>query len=221
MRRTSEAEQPAGTDAPAMREHLVRWEAAADRIMLILGLAQIPILIALALTEPAGSTEQALWIGFASITAVSLADLGLRISLSRRRLDFLIERRALIVLAAAPALRPLTLVCFLVRLLPLFQRRAFEGALLAAAFTVFTGGALVMWAERSGPGPIDDWGTALWWALATITTVGYGDVVPVTTVGRIVGALVMLIGIGIFGVLTASVAAWFVEGGRARRRGED
>lgn len=53
---------------------------------------------------------------------------------------------------------------------------------------------------------------ALWWALVTMTTVGYGDMFPVTAAGRISAAILMLLGIGLLAVVTASVAAHFVEG---------
>ena len=51
---------------------------------------------------------------------------------------------------------------------------------------------------------------ALWWAYVTITTVGYGDKFPVTTEGRIIGAVLMTGGVGLFGTFTAYVASWFV-----------
>jgi voltage-gated potassium channel len=51
----------------------------------------------------------------------------------------------------------------------------------------------------------------VWWALATVTTVGYGDVVPRSVAGRAVAAVVMLVGIGVFALLTAAVAATFVK----------
>lgn len=51
---------------------------------------------------------------------------------------------------------------------------------------------------------------AVWWAYATVTTVGYGDRFPVTTEGRLVGAVLMIAGIGVYGVIAGSVAAWFV-----------
>lgn len=51
----------------------------------------------------------------------------------------------------------------------------------------------------------------IWWALMTITTVGYGDFFPVTTAGRIVGGLLMVVGIGFVATLTASVAAHFMD----------
>jgi voltage-gated potassium channel len=52
---------------------------------------------------------------------------------------------------------------------------------------------------------------ALWWSLSTMTTVGYGDRYPVTTEGRVVGAALMVLGVGLFGVLTAFLASRFVR----------
>jgi voltage-gated potassium channel len=54
-------------------------------------------------------------------------------------------------------------------------------------------------------------GTGIWWAIVTSTTVGYGDVAPESIPGRIVGVILMLLGIGIVGTLAASIAAHFIE----------
>ena len=51
---------------------------------------------------------------------------------------------------------------------------------------------------------------ALWWGIVTLTTVGYGDVYPVTPEGRIAAAILMLLGIGLFGVLTATVTSYLI-----------
>lgn len=51
---------------------------------------------------------------------------------------------------------------------------------------------------------------AIWWAYVTITTVGYGDKFPVTTEGRIIAAILMTAGVGLFGTFTAYIASWFV-----------
>jgi len=49
---------------------------------------------------------------------------------------------------------------------------------------------------------------ALWWAMETISTVGYGDIHPVTTGGRVVAVVLMVLGIGLIGIITATVVAW-------------
>jgi voltage-gated potassium channel len=63
-----------------------------------------------------------------------------------------------------------------------------------------------------------DIGTSLWWALQTVTTVGYGDVVPSQTGGRIIGAALMLQGVGFITVVAAAVTAALIEQGRQRQQ---
>lgn len=60
----------------------------------------------------------------------------------------------------------------------------------------------------------------LWWAVQTVTTVGYGDEVPTSVGGRLVAAVVMLVGIGFLTVVTASITAVFVESARRRLQGD-
>jgi voltage-gated potassium channel len=62
--------------------------------------------------------------------------------------------------------------------------------------------------------------TGLWWAVQTVTTVGYGDDVPNNAEGKVIAAIVMVTGIGFLSVVTASISAAFVESAR-RRRGDD
>ena len=66
---------------------------------------------------------------------------------------------------------------------------------------------LVMSAERGHNSELDSFPDALWWSIATVTTVGYGDVVPVTHVGRAFAYVLMIGGIGLFGALTANFAS--------------
>ena len=74
---------------------------------------------------------------------------------------------------------------------------------VAAAFTV---------AEDVGVnGRVHSFFDALWWALATITTVGYGDIFPVTVAGRIVGGFTMIVGISTFALVTAKIAQFLVR----------
>ncbi len=57
-------------------------------------------------------------------------------------------------------------------------------------------------------------GSGLWWAIETVTSVGYGDIVPVTAAGRIVASLVMLLGIGFLTVITAAITSSFIAQSR-------
>jgi voltage-gated potassium channel len=67
----------------------------------------------------------------------------------------------------------------------------------------------------------DGLGDALWWAVQTVTTVGYGDVVPEQVSGRLIGAALMLQGIALLTVITASVTATLIEQARQRRQTPD
>jgi voltage-gated potassium channel len=70
----------------------------------------------------------------------------------------------------------------------------------------------VLDAERGHPGAsINDFGNALWWAVSTISTVGYGDRIPVTVTGRFVATGLMIGGIALLSVVTASIASWLLE----------
>lgn len=70
----------------------------------------------------------------------------------------------------------------------------------------------VLDAERNAPrATITTFGDAVWWTLSTISTVGYGDLYPVTTEGRLVASMLMIAGIALLGVITGSFATWFVD----------
>jgi voltage-gated potassium channel Kch len=77
------------------------------------------------------------------------------------------------------------------------------------------GGVLV---RLSDPSSIQSLASGFWWSLQTVTTVGYGDVVPASSFGRFTAAIVMLVGLSFLSVTTAAVTNAFVEAS-ARRRG--
>jgi voltage-gated potassium channel len=92
-----------------------------------------------------------------------------------------------------------------------FGARKFHIVVLFAAATVTLGAAGVFVFESGKNRTIGSFGDALWWAIVTATTVGYGDVSPVTTEGRVIAVLLMVTGIGVIGIFTATVASFFFE----------
>lgn len=80
---------------------------------------------------------------------------------------------------------------------------------------------LVTLAETHARGStIHNFGQGMWWAIVTVTTVGYGDKYPVTGFGQGVAVFLMLLGIGLIGVLTATIASFFVEESKGKREDE-
>lgn len=118
-----------------------------------------------------------------------------------------------------PALRPLRLLR-LVTLLRILRRaggnalrgRIITYVLAAATLRIYAGALAVLDVEENARGSnITNFGDAVWWAMTTITTVGYGDHFPVTAMGRMVAGGLMIGGITVLGVVTAAVASWSVE----------
>jgi voltage-gated potassium channel len=96
----------------------------------------------------------------------------------------------------------------------LFTHRGLHFVLLAVLAMIFACSALVLSFELQVKGSnIHNFGDALWWAIVTVTTVGYGDKYPVSAGGRGVATVLMFVGIGLIGVLTATVASYFIEQG--------
>jgi voltage-gated potassium channel len=98
---------------------------------------------------------------------------------------------------------------------PLTARRA-TSLIVSVTFLVTVAGGVAIWLLDHKEFP--NLGTSLWWSVQTITTVGYGDVVPQQTTGRVIGALIMLNGIGFIAVMTAAVTASLIEAARRRQR---
>jgi voltage-gated potassium channel len=99
---------------------------------------------------------------------------------------------------------------------PLTARRA---AWIIASVTLsltIIGGVLIHFSDRK---TFPDIGDGLWWGIQTVTTVGYGDLVPTSATGRVIAALVMLGGIGFLTVITAAITSAFVESARRRIQG--
>ena len=89
---------------------------------------------------------------------------------------------------------------------------SFRLAALATLFLVVIAGAVQSELDH---GEFQSFWDGVWWATVTVTTVGYGDLYPKTTVGRLIGIALMFVGIGFLAVLTATIASYFVRADRA------
>jgi len=115
-----------------------------------------------------------------------------------------------------PVLRPLLLVSVFVRLNRVnavrMRGRVVRFAVAGTVLLVVVGALTVTQAERGVPGAdIVNLGDGFWWAMVTITTVGYGDLAPVSAAGRVIAVCLMLGGIALLGVVTATLSSWLVE----------
>jgi voltage-gated potassium channel len=81
----------------------------------------------------------------------------------------------------------------------------------------FGSAAMLAVEARSPEAQITDAGKALWWSIVTISTVGYGDLVPVTQLGHLIGFFVVIVGVALFGVVTGTLANHFVSKGNQDR----
>jgi len=82
----------------------------------------------------------------------------------------------------------------------------------ASTAVMFVASLAILQAERGRDGAnIETFGDALWWSITTVTTVGYGDQYPVTVQGRLIAVALMLSGIALIGVITATFASWLIE----------
>ena len=96
---------------------------------------------------------------------------------------------------------------FLSLLETIFNSRRLRTILLALIFLIGVFGYLFYASEPQ----VKTFGDGIWWALVTITTVGYGDITPLTTLGRVVAGLLMLLGLGLIATITAIVSAKFIQ----------
>ncbi len=153
------------------------------------------------------------------IWGLFVADYLIRLRLSRFRWAFVRSHLFDFVVLLLPLLRPLRMLRLVTALLVLNRRtEAWTRGRLAlyvggtTVLLVAIGALAILDAERGSPeGNIGDYPQALWWAVVTITTVGYGDLYPTTAPGRLVALSLMIGGIGLIGFVTGSLATWIVE----------
>jgi voltage-gated potassium channel len=152
------------------------------------------------------------WFAFA-------IDLLVGMFLAQNKKQYLRSNPLAILSVALPFLRPLRLLRF-ISFGTLVLDRVHLGksvgisvrVITTALFLTYIAGIEITLAERGQPGAtIDSFGDGIWWAITTLTTVGYGDIYPTTTQGRYIAIGLMVSGICVLGFVSATIAAWFVK----------
>ena len=198
---------------------LQRWERSAEwplaaAALLFLGLFSVQVLV-----RPHGSEAHILWAVDWIIWGVFVLDYGVRLSLAPNRWHWFIRHLVDFAIVTLPFVRPLRLLRLLV-LIEVLQKAvgdAFRGRIVVytvsgVVLLIYTASLAVFDRERSLPGAtINTFGKAIWWSITTVTTVGYGDVYPVSNAGRVIAVLLMIGGISLVGVVTAALASWVIQ----------
>ena len=213
----------AGVKPSGGRHDLVdRIERVTKDPMALLGMAWLVIAIIVLTTDLNGSASILLVGTLFLLWAILLVEYLVRLAVTPDRRGYLKRRWAEPATVVVPPLQGWHLVGIErtslllheggLRVEAILKHHSLFRVLIAAAATLILGAWLVLLFEENAKGSsIHSYPDALWWAIVTVTTVGYGDRYPVTEGGRTVATILMLLGIGLIGVLTATVASVFIK----------
>jgi voltage-gated potassium channel len=213
-----------------MKEQQAAPSPGYQVFMLILSVFALSILGAQATVRLRPSTVEILQFADLAICVLFLADFILQFARAKNRRQYFFSWGWIDLLSSIPVVDAARWGR-LVRILRIFRilraarlatnlvihRKAENAALVAsmvALILVTFASIAILHFETAAESNIATAGDALWWAFATITTVGYGDRYPVTAEGRLVAIVLMSAGVGLFGTFSAFLAAWFVGEGR-------
>ena len=200
---------------------LVRIERATELPLLVLAFAMVPLLAASLFWDLTPHGERLVFIADAVVWALFAADLVVKTAIAPDRRGFLSQHWLDVLLVVIPFARPFRLLRIAV-----YGTKAFRGAvrifnvdflLVYAVGLVLIIATIVTTVEEGSGSPLGFFPNSIWWAVATVTTVGYGDMVPSTPEGRVAGVVLMVGGVGLFGALVANFAALMVR----RQRNND
>lgn len=197
-----------------------RWEQRSEWPLAVTALVFL-VAFAWPILDPALATPVRLSCRVADYTAwaIFVIDYAVRLSIAERRVSYAGRHVFDLLIIALPVFRPLRLLRLIV-FLRVLNKQAAATLRGRVAFYVVSSTALVIFcaalaeldAERHNPhSNIGSFHDSIWWAVTTMSTVGYGDRYPVTTEGRLVAVGLMIAGIALLGVVTASIATWLID----------
>lgn len=217
--------------APGLGTKLDGLLKKVEPLLICLGFLYLGIYSWQVLALPTGTVEAALTIAGWVIYGIFALDLLVRVVVWAPQLSslpgwmlFLRENWLIILAASLPAFRSFRVLKVLIILRGIYpymrSRMAKAVAVVGVALPIiiYTSSLAVLQAERGDPAaPIQTFADALWWSTVTITTVGYGDTVPISADGRFVGTFLIFSGIGLFSTLTALIASWVMKDSHLQR----
>lgn len=193
------------------------WTRVSEWPLAAAALAFFGIYAWLVIGEPPPALEITIEVVLVVIWVMFAVDYVMRLVLARNRLRWFVRHLHLLAIVILPFFRPLYLIRLVSLVGLLSKASAFRGQVTlylvtASGMLIVIASVAILDVEQDAPDSlITSFGDALWWAFVTITTVGYGDLYPVTTAGRFVAAGLMIAGIALLGSVTATFASWFVE----------
>ncbi|RPF32036.1 potassium channel family protein [Streptomyces sp. TLI_185] len=197
-----------------------RWEQRAEIPLAVASLVFLASYAVRVLAPGLHDAWQDLCLALLFTTwALFAVDYAVRWRLSGQRLRFVRTHLLDTLVLVLPQLRPLRIV----KLYEAVQRRHGQPRLalharvivyagLSAALLGFSGALAVFQQERGAPhATMRTFGDALWWTCETFSTAGYGDVVPVTPLGRLLAVGMMAVGLALLGAVTGTFASWLLQ----------
>lgn len=203
------------SDVAKREAMLVRVERITELPLLALAFGMIPLLLGPILWDLSSAEEVTFLALDIFIWALFAVDLGVKVIIAPKRLAYIRQHWLEVLVVLLPFARPLRLARLFV-----YGSRAFVGVrrltnvdflLVYAIGLVIIAATVVTSVEVDPDSSIESFEDALWWSMTTVTTVGYGDTVPVTAAGRVMGYILMVGGIAFFGGITANLASFLVR----------
>lgn len=219
-------------------QKLQSWQNKTDGLLVVIAVGSLPLLLLETISDRLPDSDRNFIFIVNSVVFIAFAiDYIVKLVLSDSKpayirtqwLSFLIVISQLLallpalgVLAVLRGVRAIRVLSVIARVIGIgaatkssgqefFKKRAASVAFGIAGLTLITSAVAFTIAEDVGDGRrINSFFDALWWSAATITTVGYGDIYPVTSAGRIIAVFTMVVGISTLAVVTARIAKFLI-----------
>ena len=201
------------------KPELERWETRTEWPLATVAVIFLAAYSVRVLAQPQGHVETALQLVIWTTWSLFLIDYIARLCLATNRPRWFVRHLLDLFVVALPLLRPLRLLRLVVLIAAL--QKAMGGAIrgrvivytaCSVVLLVYVASLAILDTERFQPeSKITTFGDAVWWSITTITTVGYGDLAPVTGTGRVIAVALMIGGISLVGIVTATLASWIVQ----------